>query len=246
MLQRMSWRYPVATRTIAWFCVVCSVILAGCRAETPTSERPTDAKKEGLPAHTRFVPTGANPEVALDTDTGTLCRTVPAQPSQHDAYTKLPLCTAIQQFNGASLERVIIDSSEWEKAEIEASCSRDKGSLPSYPVDNSGTKQITTECIIRNRSNRNVPFNARPPKFEAVVRVKDGSTVRANEEIYLASSKTEIPAHGEIVGGLFVDHSCDVRVANVDCLEAGLMNATELFLTDLNTGIHYRVRIDRP
>lgn len=223
------------------------LMVAGCRSKTSGSEKGSQSP----PVHARFVPTGADPAVALDTETGRLCRTVPADWFEENApepgkYVNLPICTAAEHSDTSSMVSTGIDASAWEKYEVVVTCPPDK-TWEMYPVEKPGKKQVTINCTIRNRTDRNLPFGARPPRFEAVIRAGSGSAVRPEQKIYLASSNVAIPARGQIEGGLFVDHTCETAVPNLDCFEAGLQNAKELLLTDLNTGIHYRVWIaNRP
>ncbi|HMD97053.1 MAG TPA: hypothetical protein VKM93_06945 [Terriglobia bacterium] len=55
-------------------------LLAGCRQQQPLSSAPSNAESSrARQAHAqRFLPVGNNPEIALDSQDGTLCRTVPA------------------------------------------------------------------------------------------------------------------------------------------------------------------------
>ncbi len=72
--------------------------LVGCTADKPSpppqkAESLTPEPSDASQGH-RFVPTGANPEIALDTLSGTLCRTIAPTTGATDKYAKLPMCGA--------------------------------------------------------------------------------------------------------------------------------------------------------
>jgi hypothetical protein len=92
-----------------------------------------------------------------------------------------------------------------------------------------------------NATNKRIPLDARPPKFETVFYLPNGSTVKPKYELYLASAKTQIPARAQIEGGLFISRKCESSVPNGDCVDKGLMRAEEALLTDTNTKVRYRI-----
>jgi hypothetical protein len=122
---------------------VCLVLyLVGCTSASKTSAPSqkadaTSAPNEAAPAQ-GFMPAGGNPEVALDTQKGTLCRTSPATPRANDKYASLPMCAS------PSSSAVSV-AFAWDKAvrdaPLEASCYLAKDLLPSYSASTPPTMQ---------------------------------------------------------------------------------------------------------
>jgi len=65
----------------------------------------------------RFVPVGNNPEIALDTQTGALCRTVAADDKNPDKYATVPVCSATSNASGFA---------EWKKKQSVSSVGAQK------------------------------------------------------------------------------------------------------------------------
>lgn len=59
-------------------------------ANVACSVQPQPQAKQDAPCAARFVPTGGDPDIALDTQAGTLCKTVPN--TANHAYENLPAC----------------------------------------------------------------------------------------------------------------------------------------------------------
>jgi len=138
-------------------------------------------------------------------------------------------------------EHVKADTQTWETAEVAVTCSGKEHLLPWLSVDGKG-KQVTLNCMIRNLTDMTVPL-ALPDKVDALFRLPDGRVVRGRA--YLGSSQHEIPARGEIGAGLFPgDKDCPAKQSDYDCLQAELMKADELLLTDTAKGVRYHVRIE--
>jgi hypothetical protein len=140
-------------------------------------------------------------------------------------------------------EAVKTNIAEWETAEVIGNCSRTKGILQMYSAGGAKDKELTLSCVFRNQTARAIPFDARPPRFEGLLHLPDGSTFRPTYDLYVASAQKQIPAHGQIEGGMFIHHPCKSATPDAECLESGLLRAEELFLTDHNTKARYRIAV---
>jgi uncharacterized membrane protein YsdA (DUF1294 family) len=138
------------------------------------------------------------------------------------------------------IEQVKADAAEWTNAEVRATCSNAR-TLPWTSVDGK-SKQVTLDCTIENVSNKTVAL-LDAKKVEALFHLPDGHIVRGNA--YLGSKDHEIPAHGQIEGGLFPggDKECAVKQTDDDCVRAELMESHELLLRDKVNGTRYHVLI---
>jgi hypothetical protein len=70
--------------------VLTAALVAANIACSVENQKPPE--KQDAPCAARFVPTGNDPDIALDTQTGTLCKTVPN--TTNHAYESLPACNA--------------------------------------------------------------------------------------------------------------------------------------------------------
>ena len=148
----------------------CLMILCSCGCE---SQKPTPQKRpEGAQTATgRFAPTGSDPAVALDTQTGRLCRTT----STGGSHADLPQCG---EGDAEHVEQVSVDPKKWENAEIAVTCSGKEHFLPTYPEGAKGEKNVVLNCTIENLTSKAVPL-AIPAKVDALFRLHDGRVVRA-------------------------------------------------------------------
>jgi hypothetical protein len=142
------------------------------------------------------------------------------------------------------LEQVSVDPKVWENAEIAVTCSGKDHFLPTYPEHAKGEKNVVLNCTMKNLTNKAVPLTA-PAKVDALLRSHDGQAVRV-PNIYLGSNQNEIPSRGEVQNaGLFLsNHNCPAKQPDYDCVQAELMNANELLLTDNSNGLRYHIRIE--
>jgi hypothetical protein len=115
------------------------MVLIGCENVRPGSSRKPEEQQQPSATSSRFQLVGNNPEIALDTQRGTLCRTIPAQPGAADRYAKLPLCSAEE----SPSERVSIDPKQWDDAPLTVSCYRNKNLLPFFLTAKPGKKEVT-------------------------------------------------------------------------------------------------------
>ena len=77
------------------FSVLLISVLAGFMGcDTTKQQQSTRESVKDSPCTTRYVPVGNNPEIALDTQTGVLCRTVPeaSENKSSDRYANLGSC----------------------------------------------------------------------------------------------------------------------------------------------------------
>jgi hypothetical protein len=61
---------------------VALIILSGCET------------KSDVPCAARYLPVGGNIDIALDTQTGALCKTFVSGENKDDRYARLPVCSA--------------------------------------------------------------------------------------------------------------------------------------------------------
>lgn len=223
-----------------WAVVIVSLgLLCGCESKKQSTT--TKGESESYrPSPGRYLPNGSDVTVALDTQTGRLCRTTATANNHPD----LPQCgeAAVESEHQKSeqLEEVTADASKWHTAEVEATCLR-KDNIRFYPLDGKG-KRIPLSCTLRNLTS-NVVLLPAFDKWDALYRLPDTRVVRGRA--YLSSSRKEISAHGEIKGGLTAgDRDCDIRESDDDCVQAELMKAKELLLTDKVHGVRYLVLIE--
>lgn len=217
------------------FAILCALFaLIGC---TDTSKRtPAPSHRAGdvaaIPAARaapaqRFVPTGNNPAIALDTQTGRLCRTIVPTTGSHDKYAGLPLCTSTKAVPPTPVPFA------WDKgvqnAPLEVSCSLTKNLLRFYPVNSLGKMSVTPSCTIKNRTSKDVAL-VRSTNYDAFFREPDGKTTRRSH-VNLASSKTVVPAHRQIQGGLFLGFNCSTKESPQACLKSWLGGSREFVLT---------------
>jgi len=102
-------------------------------------------------------------------------------------------------------------------------------------------KQATLDCTLKNLTDNAVLLTS-PPKMDALFRLSDDRVVRGHA--YLGSNRHEIPARGVMNIGLFPGNDdCPARQSDEDCVQAELMGAHELLLTDTVSGIRYYVRV---
>ncbi len=73
---------------------ILGVILIAGNIACSTQPQPQPQAKQDAPCAARFVPVGNNPEIALDTQTGALCRTVAPDPKNPDKYSSVAVCSA--------------------------------------------------------------------------------------------------------------------------------------------------------
>jgi hypothetical protein len=214
----------------------CIIILCSCGCES-RKPAPQSGREGTQAAAGRFVPTGSDPTVALDTQTGRLCRTT----STVGGHADLPQCG---DGKAEQVEQVNVDPKVWENAEIAVTCSGKDHLLPTYPMDAKGEKNVVLNCTIKNLTNKTVPLAA-PAKVDALLHLRKGQAVRV-PSVYLGSNQHVIPARGEVrEAGLFLrHHNCPARQSDYDCVQAELMNTSELLLTDTSNGVHYHMRIE--
>ena len=206
-----------------------------------------ESKKAPQPIAGRFLPTGSDATVALDTQSGRLCRTTATAGNHAD----LPLCSqgVGQQVSPGGetdqAEQVSVDPGLFKNTEIAVTCSTRDHLLPMYPIDTKDRKEVALNCSIRNFTDHAVPLPA-PAKVNAVFRLHNGQAVRV-PHVYLGSQQQEIPARGEIPeAGLFLGHAnnCPAAQSDHDCAQTELMNSNELLLTDTSNGVRYHVRVE--
>ncbi len=193
------------------------------------------------PVGQRYVPTGGNPDVALDTSTGTLCRTIEPTPGTTDKYARLPMCGAVSPSAAVPVKFA------WDKAlqasPLSASCYQTKSLLPSYSETTPSTMRVTSGCIITNLTAKPEPLVG-SVLYSAILRDPDGKTTRRTN-VSFASSETVVPAHGHIEGGLWLNTDCAPKQSPEACLKAWLGNSTELILTADNVGPKAHITMDR-
>ncbi len=225
-------------------CLVLSLI--GCKSanqgagQSPKADTTPTATREAAPAQ-RFVPAGGSPEVALDTQKGTLCRTVPATPGSSDKYASLPMCGSSESSSATPIVFA------WDKARhdapLEASCYLATNLLPWYSANTPSTMRVTSGCTIQNRTEKEQPLVG-STSYDAILRGSDGKTTRRTH-VNLASGETVIPAHGHIEGGLWPNADCAPNQSAADCLKSWIGDAKELILTSEITGLKAHVMMDR-
>jgi hypothetical protein len=221
------------------------LLSVGCTADKPSlppqkvesvTPEPRDASKGQ-----RFIPTGSNPEIALDTLTGTLCRTVEPTSGATDKYAKLPTCGVDPS------PRAIPVKFAWDKAlreaPLSASCSQEKSLVPFYSVTTPTTMRVASGCIINNLKADPEPLVG-SVIYDAFLRGPDGKTTR-RANVSLASSETVVPSHGNIEGGLSLNTECAPKQSPTECLKAWLGSSTELILIADATGAKAHITMDR-
>jgi hypothetical protein len=219
--------------------------LAGCTAGRNAAPQKADVAPHITPsvAGQRFAPTGSDPEIALDTESGSLCRTVALTPRSAGKYAKLPMCAT---GDAASISQPVVSYS-WDSglksAPLEASCFRTKSVLPLYSRGSSPSMTVTSACIIENRTARDQPLVG-SIAYDAILRAPDGGMVRRTK-VSLASSEKVIPAHGRIEGGLWTNTECPSGESPASCLGNWLGNANELILVAEGARAVVYVRMDR-
>jgi hypothetical protein len=214
--------------------IACLVILSSFACESHKAM----PQKPGATAG-RFVPTGSDPNVALDTKSGRLCRISRAAGNHPD----LPMCGQPDVEPRDELEEVDANPEIWERAEIAVTCSGKDKLLPWSPLDANGRKQVILDCELKNLTATPVSLLA-PSKVDALLRLRDGRILRV-QNVYLGSGEHQISSRGNIHGGLWLGHRyCPSVQSDYDCAQAQLMNASELMLTDTDTGIRYHVTVE--
>jgi hypothetical protein len=189
----------------------------------------------------RFMPTGGNPEIALDTSSGSLCRTIEPTPEATDKYAKLPMCGA--ESLSPAVQAVFVWDKALKEAPLSASCYQAKSLLPSYSATTPPTMRVTSNCIITNLTAKPEPL-AGAVSYSAILRRPDGETTR-RAHVSLASSESVVPAHGHIEGGLWLNTDCAPKQSPAECLRTWLGNSTELILTAETTGPKAHITMDR-
>lgn len=217
----------------------------GCTPDKPSLpsqkvESVTPEPRDASQGH-RFMPTGGNPEIALDTLSGTLCRTVGPTTGATDKYAKLPMCGVV------SSSQAVPVTFAWDKAlkeaPLSASCYQAKSLVPFYSVTTPTTMRVASGCIITNLKANPEPLVG-AVSYSAILRGPDGkATRRAN--VSLASSESVVPAHGHIEGGLSLNTDCAPKQSPAECLKTWLGNSTELILTADTTGAKAHITMDR-
>jgi hypothetical protein len=106
----------------------------GCTADKPSpppqkAESLTPEPSDVLQDH-RFVPTGADPEIALDTLNGSLCRTIDPTTGSTDKYAKLPMC-GVEPATSPATPVKFAWSEALKGAPLTASCYRAKSLVDS-------------------------------------------------------------------------------------------------------------------
>ena len=187
------------------------------------------------------MPTGSNPEIALDTLSGTLCRTIEPTTGATDKYAKLPMCGA--ESSSPPMPVKFAWNEALKGAPLSASCYQAKSLLPSYSTTTPATMQVTSGCIITNNTEKAEPLVG-AVSYNAILRGPDGKTAR-REHVSLASSETVVPAHGHIEGGLWPNTDCSTKQSPAECLKAWLGNSTELILTNPTGAAKAHVTMDR-
>lgn len=189
----------------------------------------------------RFMPTGGNPEIALDTASGTLCRTIESTPGATDKYAKLPMCAA--ESSSPAMPVTFAWDKALKEAPLSASCYQAKSLLPSYSVTTPPTMRVTSGCIITNLTAKPEPL-AGAVTYSAILREPGGKTTR-RANVSLASSESVVPTHGHIEGGLWLNTDCAPKQSPAECLKTWLGNSTELILTAETTGPKAHITMDR-
>ncbi len=95
------------------------LIAGGIACSDLSNDSPKKDAKQDAPCSARYVPVGNNPDVALDTQTGSLCRTVPeiagsssgATTQNPDKYASLPACDTHQSAHSFQ------SFSDWKKSQ---------------------------------------------------------------------------------------------------------------------------------
>jgi hypothetical protein len=133
----------------------------------------------------RFLPTGGNPEIALDTSSGTLCRTIEPTPGATDKYAELPICGA------ESSTPAVPITFAWDKAlkeaPLSASCYRAKSLLPWYSETTPPTMRVTSGCIITNLTAKPEPLLG-AVSYSGILREPDGKTTRRADVVLQAAN----------------------------------------------------------
>jgi len=220
--------------------------LVGCTADKPSPspqkvESVTPEPSDASQGH-RFAPTGANPEIALDTLSGTLCRTIEPTTGATDKYAKLPMCGAEPASSPATPVKFAWNEA-LKGAPLTASCYRAKSLVPGYSTTTPATMEVTSGCIITNNTAKVEPLVG-AVSYTAILRGPDGKTTR-RDHVSLASSETTVPAHGHIEGGLWPNTECSTKQPPAECLKVWLGNATELILTDPTGAAKAHITMDR-
>lgn len=231
-------------KRLALICLTCGAI--GCNPVSPNAPPPAAAPITKLAAPQeiqqaqRFVPTGSDPQVALDTQKGTLCRTIPASAGASDKYADLPLCTG-----EATAPRPVRFA--WKEALSQAplavSCNVRKGLIPFYSVGDVATKNIIAPCLIQNQTDRTVTLDS-SADYDAIMRGSNGKMTR-RMHAGITSKEPTIPAHGHIEGGLSTQSKCDARQTDAECLKAWLGGTGELMLFSDSAGARAHVLMNR-
>jgi hypothetical protein len=73
--------------------VLLAVVLTAANIACSVQPQPPPQAKQDAPCAARFVPVGNNPDIALDTQTGALCRTVAPDPKNPDKYSAVAACS---------------------------------------------------------------------------------------------------------------------------------------------------------
>jgi hypothetical protein len=138
-------------------------------------------------------------------------------------------------------EQVKAEVADWTSAAVRVTCSNAR-TLPWTSLDGK-SKQVTLDCTMQNVTDKALPL-LDAKKVDALFHLPDGRVVRGNA--YLGSKDHEIPAHGQIEGGLFPggDNNCGIKQSDSDCVKAELMESHELLLTDKVNGTRYHVLIE--
>jgi hypothetical protein len=119
--------------------------------------------------------TGGNPEIALDTMSGTLCRTIEPTTGATDKYAKLPMCGAESPSPGMPVN--FAWNLALKGAPLSASCYRAKSLLPSYSTSTPATMRVTSGCIISNNTAK-AELLVGAISYNAILRGPDGKTTR--------------------------------------------------------------------
>jgi hypothetical protein len=218
----------------------------GCTPDKPSLplqkvESVTPELREASQGH-RFMPTGGNPEVALDTLNGTLCRTVEPTTGATDKYVKLPMCGA-DEASSPAVPVIFAWDAALKRVPLSARCYQAKSLVPFYSVTTPTTMRVASGCIITNLTGKPEPL-AGPVIYSAILRGADGKTTR-RANVSLASSESVVPAHGNIEGGLSLNTDCAPKQSPAECLKTWLGNSTELILTADTTGAKAHITMDR-
>lgn len=61
--------------------LVALIVFSGCETKT------------NVPCTARYLPVGSDPDIALDTQTGALCKTFVSGDNKDDRYARIPVCS---------------------------------------------------------------------------------------------------------------------------------------------------------